>query len=621
MNFNNKYDVIIIGAGHAGCEAALASARMGASVLLLTISIDKIAAMSCNPAIGGLAKGNLVKDLDALGGEMAKNTDATCIQLNVLNMRKGVAAQSSRAQADKAKYSYRMTETLFSQKNLDVKQAIASDIITKNGAAIGVKTLCGQTFYGGKTIICSGTFLKGKIYIGASFQAGGRAYEPASVELSDSLSSLGFSAIRLKTGTPARLRADSIDYSRLSPYDTGGDKRPFSFETEELPSFEGRCWSVYTNEKTHQIIRENLSRSLYYSSADKGIGPRYCPSMEDKVTKFPERNRHQIILEPEGEHSGEVYPNGFSTSLPVDVQMAAYRTIEGLENCRFTRPAYAIEYEGFQPTGLFSSYETKRIRGLYFAGQINGTSGYEEAAVQGFMAGVNAVLSFDNNKEPFVLGRNESYIGVLTDDLVTKGIDEPYRMFTSRGEYRLLLREDNAEYRLLKYGHRLGLISEGRYKRFNDEKESVEQEIERLKSVSIRLNPKNKAVFAKEGIEMRQGQSAYDFLKRPEGSYGALKEMGLAELSGRAAYQVETVIKYSGYIAKQNDDVLKFARLEKRKIPADFSYKGIAGLRREYAEKLEKIRPSTLGQAMRIPGMSFAAAAIIDVALKKAEKS
>lgn len=620
MNFSKTYDVIIVGGGHAGCEAALASARMGASVLLLTINMDKIAAMSCNPAIGGLAKGNLVKDLDALGGEMAKNIDASCIQLNVLNMRKGVAAQSSRAQADKTKYAYRMTETLLNQRGLDVKQAVVSGVITENGAAAGVKTLCGQIFYGGKIIICSGTFLKGKIYIGASFQEGGRAYEPASRELSDSLALLGFEALRLKTGTPARLRADSIDYSRLAPYDTGGDKRPFSFETEKLPPLEGRCWSAYTNEETHRIVRENLSKSLYYSCSDKGIGPRYCPSMEDKVTKFPDRSRHQIILEPEGEASGEVYPNGFSMSLPVDVQLAAYRTIEGLENCRFTRPAYAIEYEGFQPTGLYSSYETKRVKGLYFAGQINGTSGYEEAAVQGFMAGVNAVISLDG-REPFTLGRDESYIGVLTDDLVTKGIDEPYRMFTSRGEYRLRLREDNAEYRLLDYGRRLGLISEKRYKRFAEEKASVEKEIERLKSVSVKLNAGNRVVLEKEGVYMNQGQSAYDFLKRPKGSYDILKKMGLGKLEGRAALQAETIIKYSGYIAKQNEDVARFARFEKRKIPADFSYKGIAGLRREYAEKLEKIRPSTLGQALRIPGMSLAAAAILDVALKKAGKN
>lgn len=620
MNLNDKrYDVIVIGGGHAGCEAALASSRMGAKTLLLTSTIDNIAQMSCNPAIGGLAKGNLVKDIDALGGEMAKNIDASCIQFQMLNSKKGAAAQSSRGQADKKRYIRRMIDTLISQDNLDVKQGEVSKIITENNEVKAVENIWGEIFSCRKIIVSTGTFLNGKVFIGETSYRAGRTYELPSIALAKSLQEIGFIPVRLKTGTPARIDYRTIDYSKLEVYEMQGEKTPFSFENIEFPLPQIKCYATYTNEETHKIVKEHIHRSIYYNSKDKGIGPRYCPSMEDKIAKFPERNRHQIILEREGYDSMEVYPNGFSTSLPVDAQLAAYRTIPGLEHCEFIRPAYAIEYEAYQPTILYGSYETKLIKGLYFAGQINGTSGYEEAACQGLMAGINAVLSIDN-KEPFILGRNESYIGVLTDDLITKGVDEPYRMFTSRGEYRLHLREDNAEYRLIEYGYKYGLISKTRYERFQKEKEEVYNEVERLKKETIKLKD-NRKKLESYGINLERGISCYEFLKRPETDINMIKEMGLTSLSGRSAKQVETIIKYSGYISLQEEDIKKYKSLEDKKIPDNIDYTKIAGLRREYVEKLSKIRPKTIGQALRIPGMSFSACSILEIAINKEKKN
>ena len=620
MNLNDKrYDVIVIGGGHAGCEAALASSRMGAKTLLLTSTIDNIAQMSCNPAIGGLAKGNLVKDIDALGGEMAKNIDASCIQFQMLNSKKGAAAQSSRGQADKKKYIRRMIDTLISQDNLDVKQGEVSKIIIEKNEVKAVENIWGEIFSCRKIIVSTGTFLNGKVFIGETSYRAGRTYELPSIALAKSLQEIGFIPVRLKTGTPARIDYRTIDYSKLEVYEMQGEKTPFSFENTEFPLPQIKCYATYTNEETHKIVKEHIHRSIYYNSKDKGIGPRYCPSMEDKIAKFPERNRHQIILEREGYDSMEVYPNGFSTSLPVDAQLAAYRTIQGLENCKFIRPAYAIEYEAYQPTILYGSYETKLIKGLYFAGQINGTSGYEEAACQGLMAGINAVLSIDN-KEPFILGRNESYIGVLTDDLITKGVDEPYRMFTSRGEYRLHLREDNAEYRLIEYGYKYGLISKTRYERFQKEKEEVYNEVERLKKETIKLKD-NRKKLESYGINLERGISCYEFLKRPETDINMIKDMGLTSISGRSAKQVETIIKYSGYISLQEEDIKKYKSLEDKKIPDNIDYTKIAGLRREYVEKLSKIRPKTIGQALRIPGMSFSACSILEIAINKEKKN
>ena len=619
MNFEKIYDVIVVGGGHAGCEAALAAARMGAKTLLLTSTIDSIAQMSCNPAIGGLAKGNLVKDIDALGGEIAKNIDDACIQFQMLNSKKGAAAKSSRGQADKKVYVRRMINTLMSQSNLEVKQGEASQIYIKDNEIYGIGNIWGEDFKCKKAIICTGTFLNGKVFIGETSFPAGRTYEKPSIELSKSLKEIGFSAVRLKTGTPARIDIRTIDFSKLEVYEMEGEKIPFSFENESFKLPQIKCYATYTNKETHRIVKENIHRSIYYNSADKGIGPRYCPSMEDKIAKFPERTRHQIILEREGSDSREVYPNGFSTSLPVDAQLAAYRTIKGLENCQFIRPAYAIEYEAFQPTILYSTYETKIIKGLYFAGQINGTSGYEEAACQGLMAGINAVLSLDN-KEPFILGRNESYIGVLTDDLVTKGVDEPYRMFTSRGEYRLHLREDNAEYRLIEYGYKFGLISKERYERFLQEKESVYSEVERFKKETIRLK-ENREKLEKYNISLDRGISCYEFLKRPETNIDMIYDMGLTSLTGRPAKQVETIIKYSGYISLQEEDIKKYKSLEDKKIPDDFDYSNISGLRREYREKLSRIKPKTLGQALRIPGMSMSAVSILEIAINKEKKN
>jgi len=610
--YDKKYDVIVVGAGHAGCEAALASARMGAKTLLFTISVESLAQMSCNPAIGGLAKGNIVKDIDALGGEMAKNTDETGIQFRILNMKKGPAVRSSRAQADKELYRQRMLEVIMQEPMLDLKQGLVHEVSAENGKVNGVISDTGMHYRSEKVILTTGTFLKGLIHIGDKHYEAGRMNEFASVELVYSLHRLGFETKRLKTGTPARLDLGTIDFSKLESQ--GGDNPPvpFSFETKEIKLPQVPCYITYTNERTHEIIRANMHRSPLYAGVIQGIGPRYCPSIEDKVKKFPEKTRHQIFLEPEGLRSKEWYANGFSSSLPIDVQIAMYRSVEGLENVEFVRPAYAIEYDFVQPTALKPTLETKLISGLYFAGQLNGTSGYEEAAAQGLVAGINSVLALDK-KDAMILQRNESYIGVMCDDLVNKGVDEPYRMFSSRAEYRLWLREDNAEFRLLEKGYTLGLISKTRYDRFNAEKEEFEQELDRITKIHVNPNKETNSILEQFGFQVRAGVTAKELLRRPEMDYEKLKILYGGVINPRVAEQVEIAVKYEGYIDKQLEEIDKFDKIEKIRIPEDLDIDNIQGLRKEYKDKLKAIRPETLGQAGRIQGMTPAAISLLHV--------
>ena len=617
-DYERQYDVIVVGAGHAGCEAALAAARMGCRTLLLNMSLDGMAVMSCNPAIGGLAKGHLVREIDALGGEMAKNIDATGIQFRILNTRKGPAVRASRAQADKQLYRLRMKRVLEQQEHLDCKQGEVVGLSLEGDLLRGVETRSGVRYLGTTVVLTTGTFMRGLIHIGLTNFPGGRAGDLPSLGLSDHLARLGFEVGRLKTGTPARLDSRTIDFSKLEAQPGDDPPLPFSFSTERIVLPQVPCHIAYTNGRTHDIIRGGLDRSPLYAGVIEGVGPRYCPSIEDKVVRFPDKERHQTFIEPEGLETVEVYPSGMSTSLPIDVQVAFYRSMIGLEQVEIMRPAYAIEYDYVNPVQLHATLETKLIRNLFHAGQINGTSGYEEAAGQGLLAGINAARRAQG-REAVVLGRHEAYIGVMIDDLVTLGTREPYRMFTSRAEYRLLLREDNADLRLRELGHAVGLVPDGLYAGFCRKREQIAGELERVRSERIAMSDAERDWLQRHNCgDVQKGVLLEQLLRRPEIGYAELAEAGLVpeQLSAAVCEQVEIQVKYQGYIERQEEQIAKLRAMEAAVIPQAFDYRALQGLTSEVREKLERFRPGTLGQASRIQGVTPAALAIVSVALK-----
>lgn len=614
-----NYDVCVIGAGHAGCEAALACARLGLETIVFTVSVDSIAMMPCNPNIGGSSKGHLVREIDALGGEMGVNIDKTFIQSKMLNKSKGPAVHSLRAQADKSDYSREMRRTLENQEHLTIRQAEVSEIIVDHGVLTGVKTVSGATYHCKAAVLCTGVYLKARCLYGDVVTHTGPNGLQAANHLTDSLIANGIEVRRFKTGTPARIDRKSIDFSKMT--EQFGDERivPFSFTTdpESIQKDQVSCWLTYTNEQTHDIIRANLDRSPLYSGVIDGIGPRYCPSIEDKVVKFADKSRHQLFVEPEGIHTNEMYISGMSSSLPEDVQYAMYRTVPGLEHCKITRNAYAIEYDCFDPNQLYPTLEFKKIKGLFSGGQSNGSSGYEEAAAQGIVAGINAAMEIFG-REPLILDRSEAYIGVLIDDLVTKENVEPYRMMTSRAEYRLLLRQDNADLRLTPKGHEIGLISDERYQWVELKKKLIAQEVERVSHVIVGANKKTQEFMAEhESVALNTGMTLTELIRRPELDYELLAPLDpeRPNLHPEVREQVNINIKYDGYITRQIKQVEEFKRLENKKLSPDLDYEQISGLRIEARQKLNKLKPLSIGQASRIQGVSPADISVLLVYL------
>lgn len=614
----NEYDVIVVGAGHAGCEAGLACARMGQKTLILSINLEAVAMMACNPSIGGSGKGHLVREIDALGGQMGINIDKTFIQSKMLNTAKGPAVHSLRAQADKARYHEEMKKTIEGQENLHLKQGEAVDLIVEDNQVKGVVLKTGSAYKAKAVILATGTFLKGKIFIGEwIYESGPNGLAP-STELGDNLRKYGLAMRRFKTGTPARALGKSMHFEKMQEQKGDDEIIPFSFMNDELDKEQVSCWLTYTNEETHKVIRENFLRSALFGGKIEGVGPRYCPSIEDKINRFADKERHQLFIEPEGLYTDEMYIQGMSSSLPEDVQEAFYKTIPGLENLEIVRPAYAIEYDCIDPLDLQINLEHRRIKNLFCAGQFNGSSGYEEAAAQGLIAGINAVLKI-MEKEPFILNRSEAYIGVLIDDLITKGTNEPYRIMTSRAEYRLLLRQDNADLRLTQRAYDIGLVSEERYQRFIKTKMDAENEKQRLASIEVLPSVINCFLEKHNSAPLQNRISLAELLKRPEMTYEILAEIDpdRPKLSRHSITQLEVQIKYDGYIVKQRQQVERFKKLETKKLPQDFDYSKLDGLRIEAQQKLNQIKPLSVGQASRISGVSPADINVLLVHLEK----